>query len=513
MKKTTILTPLVIVVIMSMTFSCYRDDSTLDVNKISGVDIDTTGMSTLAVNQFERLVVIPKLDITGLSESNLSYEWRINLELNDSIYQLVGEERNLDFEVRFKPNAADEFYQLFYKVIDHTTALEYSVAWPLTVKNNIGEGLVVAETFDGANTDISHIMSPQVTTGFTEVSVKHNVYSAINGSTISGLIKQMRFVQIFGVDALLAITDNSVVRINTLDYTYGGINDDLFFPSTANYQPQALGGINQTDIYVGNGRLTGTFLGASREFGLPMDFTFSVPDHLGINAFTYSPLPVRVHFYDEVNEHFVYLPTFRFGDTNMYPVPAASGLAFDPSNVKNKINIAASVSTTGDFRHVLKDKTTNELALYVMDGGGDVFPSPIPPAPAALYSLAAAPDIANAVHFVLLEDQKVMYYATSNKIYAMLYSTGTPTFEERYTAPVGEEITTLQVYQQSGYPFDGSDSYIGTNIKQLIMSTYNSTEGKVHLLPITNIGIGNIDISNIETFTGFGRVTAIAAQK
>ena len=47
-----------------------------------------------------------------------------------------------------------------------------------------------------------------------------------------------------------------------------------------------------------------------------------------------------------------------------------------------------------------------------------------------------------------------LYYATSDKIYAMLYSTNTPSFELKYTAPSGEEITTLQVYQQAGYPHD-----------------------------------------------------------
>jgi hypothetical protein len=138
-------------------------------------------------------------------------------------------------------------------------------------------------------------------------------------------------------------------------------------------------------------------------------------------------------------------------------------------------------------------------------------PSPVAPAPKAVYNITSAPDISNATRFVFLDDQKVMYYATSSKIYAMLYSTTSPVFEERYSAPAGETITTLQVYQQVGYPTT-TGPFIGTNNKQLIMSTYG-TEGKVYLMPIINAGLGNIDNGNIKTFGGFGKITAITPQK
>lgn len=493
--------------------SCYKDDSQLDVNKITEVAIDTTGLSTLSVRQFENLELSPTLDIGDLSESNLSYQWLLNLEPGDDFFDLISTDKNLEYEVRLPPNRVGENHVLYFKVIDNDTKLEYSVAWPLTVQNNIGEGLVVAVTSDGINTDLSHIMSPEVTQNYSDISVKYNVYSAINGATIDGLIKQMRFTTIYGVDALLGVTDQSVVRVNTLDYTYEGENDDLFFSSTTNYQPQALGAIVQGDVYVGNGKLTATYLGASRKFGLPFDFTYTVPDHIGYNGFSYYPLPVRFNFYDEVNEHFVYLPTIAFGDTSMHPVPGDEDGVFNPDDVKDKVNLAAGVSSTGDFRHLLKDKTTNEVSLYVFDGGGDLYPSPIPPAPKGLYSLASAPDIENAKYFVLPVDQRVMYYATETKIYAMLYSTETPTFEVRYTAPAGERITTLQMYQQSGYPDKYSTDNISTNNRQLVMSTYNDVEGKVYLLPIVNIGVGNIDTANITSFTGFDRILSIAPQK
>lgn len=501
------------VLFVGLTVSCYKDDSQLDTNKITTISIDTTGMSTLSVRQFDNLQIQPNLEIGTLNPSDLTYEWRLNFEPKDDFFEVVGTEKDLDYQVRLPPNRSGEYHIIYYKVIDNNTGLEYSVAWPLTIQNNIGEGLVVAVSPDGIHTDISHIMAPEVTPDYTEVSVKHGVYSAINNQMLEGLVKQMRFTTIYGVDALMAITDEDIYRVNTLDYTYEGKNDDLFFSSKPDYQPQSLGAIVQGDVYVGEGKLTATYLGASRKFGLPFDFDYQVPAELAYNGFTYYPLPVRFNFYDEQNEHFVYLPTIMFGDTNMHPVPADTDGVFNPMEVLNKENIAASVSTTGDFRHLLKDKTTGALELYVLDGGGDQYPSPIPPAPKSFYSLAGAPEINQAKFFVFLVDQRVMYYATETKIYAMLYSTETPSFEERYTVPAGQTISTLQLYQQSGYPDKNSSNNISTNNKQLVLSTYDGAEGRVSLLPITNIGVGNIDESQIKTFDGFDKVIAITSQK
>ena len=152
----------------------------------------------------------------------------------------------------------------------------------------------------------------------------------------------------------------------------------------------------------------------------------------------------------------------------------------------------------------------------MLDGGGyDDNYNLLPPAPKAYFDLTNAPDIDNAIQFVFLDDQKVLYYATKTKIYAVLYGTSTPTFAERYTAPSGEEITTLQVYRQADYPKRSADwdpPYLPTNNRQLIMSTYNGTEGKVYIMPMINLGLGNIDLPNIKVFNGFDRITAIGTQ-
>src|SRR5690606_11922755 len=155
-----------------------RDDlSSLDLNKIAGVTIDTTGTPTLSVFQFENLVLEPNLQANGISESDLSYGWKINLKPNGIEYLVLGTEKKLDHEIGVVPTLEGAPHQVVLTVTDTNTGLDYIMAWPLTIRNSIGEGLVIAETPDGVNTDISHIMSPLVTSNYSGESIKRSIYS------------------------------------------------------------------------------------------------------------------------------------------------------------------------------------------------------------------------------------------------------------------------------------------------------------------------------------------------
>ncbi len=490
-------------------YSCKKDLSTLDLNKIEGVTVDTTGMGVLQVLQFEKLIVKPDFK-SNIPDENLSYEWMITLAPNDTTKMLLATTRNLDAEVSLKPNAAGKYYQLYYRVSDKINGLQYITTWQLNILNSIGEGLVIASTKDGVNSDLSHIMSPLVTANYNLESVKYGIYSGTNGSMIAGIVKQMRFNK--EVVALFGITDNSVFRINTIDYTLAGMNDDLFFNHTGAFKPDALGALIQNDIFIENGKFTANYIGVSKKFGLPFDSKFTVPSQVALNASRNYPSTV-LNFYDEVKGHFVYLRSASsFGDRNMYAFKSVSGYSFDPANVPNKINVAAGLGVEEEFLHLLKDKNTGKLSLYVFNKAVDDYPDIIPSTPKAMFDLSQAPGINEAKNFVLNDAQRVMYYTSGNKIYAMLYGSSTPVFEERYTVAAGEEITTLQVFQQSDYP-TSEGPFLSTNNRQLILSTYNGTAGKVSIIPIKNLGTGILDLAGVKTYDGFAKITAIASQK
>lgn len=491
--------------------SCFKDDSLQDINKFEGVEIDTTGMSTLSVYQFEQLSVEPNLQYQGITDERFSYEWKINLAPNDTLYEVLSNERNLVSEIDLKPTDHDYPLQIVYTVTDEKTGIDYIMSWPLRILNNIGEGIIVAETADGYNTDLSHIMSPMVTPGYESISVKHHVYSSINDKLIPGLTKQLKYYSIYGKNAVLGITDESIYRINPLDYTLDGTNGDLFYVAPEILQPQKLGQVLQGSLLVNNGNLTSTYFGASKKYGVPFSADYDVPAIFAANPA--SNPAVTLSFYSEAEGQFIYQPSLtQFGDTKMHETPGVEDGPFDPSSLEGMTNLAAGVGTNGNFRHVLKNKTTGEIGLYILDGGEMIYPDLTPPAPLAFYDLSQAPGIAEAKFFSFLDDQRILYYATSTKIYAVLFSTSNLKVEERFDIPEGQEITTLQIYQQADYPFRYTDDYLPLNNKALLMSTYDGNQGRVYLMPLINTGIGNIDKDSISVFDGFDRITALGTQ-
>ncbi len=251
-----------------------------------------------------------------------------------------------------------------------------------------------------------------------------------------------------------------------------------------------------------NNEVTGTSFTSNPKFGLPQYVDYKAPDEI---AHTLSnPSNVVITYYDETNNCFVFIRSFAPWIPFEYKkVAIGTEPAFDTENLPNKVNLAAGYNTDEGFLHLLKDTQTGNIEMYTIK-------DEYPPVANKVYDFSGATDIENARFFVFCPDQKVVYYATSNKIYAILYGGGEPVSSLKYTAPAGEEITTLQIFRPSEYPFAAST--LPTTYKQLIMSTY-SNQGKVYIMPMINLGSGNIDEANIKTFDGFGKISAIAHQK
>ena len=515
MKRYSILAVVLILVSALIWSGCRKDDSSLAVNKIPGVIFDTTGQSTFNVYQFNNLVVKPKISVEGIDEKDLTYSWKMNLAWNDTTMTELANTRDLDAEIRFPPTDVGREKKLVYTVTDTKHNLKYIMVWPVTVLNNIGMGLVIAETDGQGNGDLSHIMSPEVTLNYTGVSVKHKIYSSINNATIAGDIKRLKYTQISGGNAMIALTNNSVHRISTLNYLSAGKNADLFFAPVTVNQVQNIFDSYQNDVLIVNGQAFVTWMAINRKWGTPLDNKFNYPEITAINGFSgnlgggYTPINA-VNFYSEDLGYFVYMNTFsQFGDRTPYRHPIQAGQAFNANDLAGKANLAAGITVDRGFLHILKDKTSGAVGFYLFNGGSEDAGGIHAPMPLAYFDLSSAPGIQQATKFAILDDQRVFYYASGNKVYAVMYGGATPIVEERFAAANGEQITTIDVYRHPGYPL--LDSYIATNNRLLIVSTFN-TEGKVYFFPMLNPGLGTLDAANAKTFDGFGKITAVGPQ-
>lgn len=514
--KTFSISALLLFTLATIYTGCRKDDSTLDTNKLPGVIIDTTGMSTLSVYQFDNLVVKPKIIHDGIDEKDLSYSWRLTMTSMDTTSVELGTSHDLDAPIRFNPSTPGSEQKLILTVVDSKRELKYYQVWRLIIYNNIGMGLVVAETDGNGHGDLSHIMSPEVTLNYSGESVKHQVYSSLNNKFFDGNIKRVAFKKFLDGNAVLALTDNSVTRVNTLNYLRQGVNSELFFAPVTVNTVQNIYESYQMDALVVNNQIYATWANINRKFGTPLDNNFKFPAIMAVNGNSANPgvgsyNPIHtVNYYSEDLGAFVYIPGLtQFQDKTPYRAPVQAGQAFNANDLPNKINLAAGITVDKGFLHILKDKTSGAVGFYLFNGGSEDDNGVYAPLPLNYFDLSTMPGIQQATRFEILDDQRVFYYATSNKIYAVMYGGATPIVEERYTAPAGETITTMDIYRHPGYPLLAS--YISTNNKMLIVSTY-STEGKVLFIPMKNPGLGTLDVANIKTFTGFGKVTAVGPQ-
>lgn len=503
--------------------SCRDDLSTYDVNPIEGVTFDTTGMGLIVAFQFDELTIEPKIS-TRLDPARLTYEWKINpvpgklwdFSLGELPFEVIGTEKNLTYEISFPPTAGFErrqLHELVLTVTDTETGLAYIQPYPLSIRNSIGEGLVIAETYDGQTTDISHIMSPAVTKFYNDVSVKHKIFSGVNGYTLPGLIKEIKYSRLRTIgDVMIGITDNSIQTMRTLDYVHQVVDEELFFTPPAVIRPQTIevfkGGTTFHATLVNDGRTYTDIIGNSGKFALPDDYSFRASAHIAVNRST--SYNYYLNFFDENIGSFIYKQGANaWNDRALYQMSAAT-TPFNPRGLIGKKVVAADFKENHDFVHVLKDNTGNGIGVYIISA--DTYG--VPPAPKRYLDISNAPEIAAAEHFAILPDQDVIFYATKSKIYAIMYTAEAHSYALRYTVPAGEEITTLQLFQQADYANNGfgPDQYISTNNRQLIVSTYNGSEGRVYLLPFGTPGLAIIDEANITKYEGFGRVTAIGTQ-
>ena len=109
--------------------------------------------------------------------------------------------------------------------------------------------------------------------------------------------------------------------------------------------------------------------------------------------------------------------------------------------------------------------------------------------PLKIIDLNSFPEIQDARFFEGTETQNVIYYATSTKIYSINLAIANPLVTLEYTAPEGEEITSMMAwkeyqgkvdYTNPNPNADADDKVIevSNNNRMIVLSTYNPQAGK-----------------------------------
>jgi hypothetical protein len=511
--------------------SCYDDKSTLATLFIDEVVIDTTGIKAEQyIGYQERLTIAPNITIgKGNSESALLYEWSLALfSKNNSEFEVISTDKVFD-EVISRPISGAP-YTLKLTVIDtKNDNLQYQCLWEVFVQSSFLDGLLISDTRDGNSSDLTLIMNNKITVNYDKEEkiyqrILENAYGAPYNKLMNSLTYELfgnAVIQNSGTGQVWAITDDGeCVRFHTEDFSINGTFDD---ESIMTYKPDGLKfislfrGYQMFFAYTTSGFYS--FMNVStNSFGWYDTTMKGYSPNNGIIASTSSSSTNSNHtvWLDNNKNQFASYSgsSSLFGAISTYE----ANTIFDPNAMAGHKAMAAGIHEDGNIAtFLLKDNASGEYAIYTLGQYKDAD------------NLATARNkydipnegkglIDNAVSIFFAQKENVLYVATEGAIYAILYGSGDDAVVStipKYSASSGETITKAKLYQQGHHM---NDSYVTTstppyvtplewNNKAIILTTQKGDfEGKVHLLPISQPGIGTLDPSKGLTYDGFGKI-------
>ena len=151
--------------------SCYDDKSTSG-EITDTVEIDTTGFGPkIEIANGSTLRLSPK--VSPANDPDLAYEWKITVTSNgnETTFSKLSEEKDLERVITQAPSQKP--YSLVFTVTNKRTGVQYMQRYNVYVISRMGDGVLVADTRDGATSDISLVrnnMFRPVTPGIPNTS-------------------------------------------------------------------------------------------------------------------------------------------------------------------------------------------------------------------------------------------------------------------------------------------------------------------------------------------------------
>ncbi len=507
---------------------CFTDKSGLDVNKIDEIIIETSDMSSiLRVEYLEEINFAPTVKIGDVTNptTNVTYRWQINQAPGSTQLVELGEERELNTVMK-NPILASA-YKLIFTVRDEVHGIEYTKSWPLFVSSSFREGIVVADTKDGASSDISLIMDNGITTSYSGgISIKYNIWETQTGERNPSLIKSIAYTihkptAILTKNVITTIFENKDIKMyDCLDYSVYQTAEMLFPGKSDNFNPQAFYTINNAQwvlvvnniSYVTNSNQGHTsFMIAASGVNYADNAILTVDNASGAGPYA---------FWFDSNTGKFHAITMTFTTPATSDVYSTQGV-FDPTNLPGRRMVASDISVDGyTTASLLKNSTTNNYELYTISTSYyDPNWNLIPSLPKLKVDLPPdlTPILNSAVSIFFTMHDPIMYVATANKIYAIIFGGGVVSYSEKYTAPAGEQISKAKLYVQGRYRLNKAEfdplygpifeDPLTLNTKAVVVATLKGqNEGSMYLIPFGATGTGDLNTTQTRKYSGFGRI-------
>ncbi len=539
--------------------ACIEDKTTFPVNSVADIELAANDQADISIGYLEPFDFAPALTQGGkeLDNENYTYRWEINDIPKSSDFEVIGTERELHTVLNQPINIGS--YLLKLTVTDLANELEYLFAWNLYVQTAFLDGLVVSDTKDGVSSDLTLILNDRLTTNYAGKPEKifRDIITSATGTPYPALLGSLYpylFSSITGThwNYLLAIDDRgNPVRFdcedfaaeptsNVLLYQYEGQRVQKFI-SAANNSATTAGLVMMTTH--GNYVINPT---SANQFGMPIAaFSQTAMKNNICASATYSNDGYcSAAWLDEATGRFMMMDMSGMGTPylTLLENPAEGTPAYDAENMGDQSIIGAGMTYNEDIpAMLLKDNATGEYAIYTITPYSpevghyqdpDNWEGWTVDTPEQLYAPRARialpgtvkTQLDRAVDTEFCTKQAILYIATPDALSAVLFITGNVVEGGvKFTPDAGEQITSVKLYRQGVYYYSAAmcqaDMYGGetyrplldlTNSAVIVTTQKSDTEGFVYVVPMTQLGTGNLDRSKAMKFDGFGKILDVA---
>ncbi len=544
MKKKYIKYTFVTGLLLCMLSSCYEDKSKYATDFIEELHIKVNGEQTLYVGYLEQLDVIPEISRGNtVSPSGLEYKWELSDEAYDGskTYTEIGTDAELH-EVINNPISTQPYYLRLIVTDKENGDLQAVQLWKVYVQSSFIDGLLVSDTKDNATSDFTLIENKDLTLNYTkEEKIYRNILEEATGAPYDKLMTSLTY-EIMGnfggthTNQIWAITDNGYcVRFNTEAFTENGNADS---ESLLTYKPEGMKFYNffKGENYFFANTSNGIYSvnpTASNSFGWLDEAAsvYTIDNKVVAACSNGSKGRASAVWFDAGKGCFV---SFEGAFASpKYRADYKANAFFDPQNMVGYTAVAAGMSIDGwTPSFLMKEKTTGDYSICTLtryvpaEGYWDddyikwTETSPEVPASAKMkYDIPSSGKelLDKAVSIFFAYKESILYIATAEGIYTIDFagSSATVNTAPKYTVPGGEQITLAKLYVQGAFASDESSvdsdtpvfAELPLNNKSVIVATRKSElEGKVYIVPMTQLGTGNLDASKALSFDGFGRI-------
>ena len=520
--------------------SCYKDKSTHgEVKGRITVDFDSDDIIDIRYSDLgpveqqislingAMLALSPIIIKEGDAHPDLSYLWELSItadNLRETNFSILGNEKDVSWVVTRAPNT--EPYTLRYTVTDNATGIASVNKLKIMVGSSAGDGIIVADTRDGATSDLTLVRNKYISNNYTkETSYKRDAYSQTNGAKYDGVITDMLYVEvgIYGIFKyyIFAMSEENIESLTSETYSVAQDRDAMFIlPPSHGGKFTALRinswgvlAVYGSDLY----KATTMIAGTTAQFGDPANYVnpANIANKRHVNRYYgYGP-DINSFFIDETNGRMYCYATGGTLNTCYTAVQGSDANAYDPGKFAGYGQLGVARGQGNESFHVAKspdDEIKFYGASYAYDGSAWSYYT------TREVSTAACPEIAQAVAFEGCISRDVVYYSTGTKVYNAIIGPGAASGSLAFTAPANEQITCMKVYHDAWFnqSVDPETTDIRTSMhdNMLLVATYNPStgEGTLRAMPISGAS-GSLTAADADhTFTGFGKITALAIQ-